>query len=131
MRSAWTRSRTTTGWRSTTTAASGCRPSPGSLLLSAPQQVFASVRDERGQVLAVARGASSRGWTGVTAMEVGPGHRRQGLAHRLLAQLAGWAVEGGDACLYLQVAQDNRGARALYESVGFAPHHGYHYRVRG
>jgi GNAT superfamily N-acetyltransferase len=101
------------------------------LLLSAPQQVFASVRDAQGHALAVARGASSRGWTGVTAMEVDPDHRRRGLARRLLAQLAGWAVARGDASMYLQVAEDNRGARMLYESVGFAPHHGYHYRVLG
>lgn len=99
------------------------------LLQSAPHQVFASVRDERGQVLAVARGASSRGWTGVTAMEVAPQHRRQGLAHRLLARLAAWALDVGDACLYLQVAESNIAARSLYESVGFAAHHGYHYRV--
>jgi GNAT superfamily N-acetyltransferase len=101
------------------------------LLLSAPQQVFASVRDAQGHALAVARGASSRGWTGITAMEVDPQHRRQGLAHRLLARLAGWAVDVGDACMYLQVAEDSTGARSLYDSVGFAPHHGYHYRVGG
>jgi GNAT superfamily N-acetyltransferase len=100
------------------------------LLLSAPRQVFASVRGERGRALAVARGASSRGWTGVTAMEVDPAHRRQGLARALLSRLSAWAVELGDESLYLQVAEGNAGARALYESVGFAPHHGYHYRVR-
>jgi N-acetylglutamate synthase len=101
------------------------------LLLSAPRQVFASVRGDRGRALAVARGASSRGWTGVTAMEVDPGHRRQGLARALLSRLSSWAVELGDESMYLQVAEANAGARALYASVGFAPHHGYHYRVRG
>jgi GNAT superfamily N-acetyltransferase len=77
----------------------------------------------------VARGASSRGWTGVTAMEVDPHHRRTGLAHLLLSRLAAWAVDRGDASMYLQVAGENAPARALYESVGFAAHHGYHYRV--
>lgn len=101
------------------------------LLLSAPRQVFASVRDDRARALAVARGASSRGWTGVTAMEVDPGHRRQGLARALLSRLSSWAVEQGDESMYLQVAEANSGGRALYESVGFAPHHGYHYRVLG
>jgi N-acetylglutamate synthase len=99
------------------------------LLVSAPLQVFASVRDDRGRAFAVARGASSRGWTGVTAMEVDPRHRRQGLARALLGRLSSWAVGLGDASMYLQVAEANAGARALYESVGFAPHHGYHYRV--
>jgi GNAT superfamily N-acetyltransferase len=100
------------------------------LLLSAPRQVFASVRDDRGRALAVARGASSRGWTGVTAMEVDPAHRRQGLARALLGRLSSWAVELGDESMYLQVAEANAGARALYAPVGFAAHHGYHYRVR-
>lgn len=101
------------------------------LLLSAPLQVFASVRGDGGHALAVARGASSRGWTGVTAMEVDAAHRRQGLARALLGRLSSWAVELGDESMYLQVAEANTGARALYESVGFAPHHGYHYRVLG
>lgn len=100
------------------------------LLLSAPQQVFVSVRDDQGRALAVARGASSQGWTGVTAMEVGAAHRRQGLARLVLARLSGWAVDRGDASMYLQVAEANAGARALYEAAGFAVHHAYHYRVR-
>jgi GNAT superfamily N-acetyltransferase len=99
------------------------------LLLSAPEQVFASLRVDD-QVVAVARAASSRGWTGITAMEVVPEQRRRGLARLLLGHLAAWADRQGDASLYLQVAEANAGARALYESVGFAPHHGYHYRVR-
>lgn len=99
------------------------------LLLSAPLQVFASVRDAHGPASAVARGASSRGWTGITAMEVHPAQRRQGLARRLIGRLATWALDHGDDALYLQVAEANTGARALYESVGFSVHHGYHYRV--
>ncbi len=134
-------------------------PVARALLLSAPQQVFASllvasplvtssgdtddgVADGRvtdgdltdgqvadGHVAAVARGSSSRGWTGITAMEVAPAHRRQGLARRLIGALATWALDRGDQAMYLQVAQGNTGARRLYDSVGFAPHHGYHYRV--
>jgi GNAT superfamily N-acetyltransferase len=134
------------------------------LLLSAPQQVFASARDRDGHVVAVARGASTgpvppgtgsnstgsnstasnstasnspgssspvarAGWVGVTAMEVDPAHRRRGLARLLLAALAGWAGRQGDASMYLQVAESNVGARELYASAGFAPHHGYHYRT--
>jgi GNAT superfamily N-acetyltransferase len=99
------------------------------LLLSAPHHVYTSVRGDQGRARAVARGASSRGWTGVTAMEVEPQHRRTGLAHLLLSRLAAWAVDRGDASMYLQVARENTAARALYESVGFAAHHGYHYRV--
>lgn len=104
-------------------------PVARTLLLSAPRQVFASVRDADGRAAAVARGASSRGWTGITAMEVMPSHRRQGSARRLVGRLATWALEHGDEAMYLQVAESNSAARALYDSVGFTPHHGYHYRL--
>ncbi|WP_426566009.1 GNAT family N-acetyltransferase [Angustibacter sp. McL0619] len=98
------------------------------LLMSAPAQVFVAVRSGE-HVVAVGRGASSRGWTGVTAMEVVPAHRRRGLATVMLGELAAWAVERGDRSMYLQVAEHNSGARGLYAGLGFADHHGYHYRV--
>jgi ribosomal protein S18 acetylase RimI-like enzyme len=31
--------------------------------------------------------------------------------------------------MYLQVEDDNEPARALYHRIGFAAHHGYHYRL--
>lgn len=99
------------------------------LLMSAPAQAFASARDAAGRTVAVGRAASSRGWTGITAMEVVPEARRQGLARQVLRALADWADTRGDPCLYLQVAVGNDPARALYDSVGFGAHHGYHYRV--
>lgn len=98
------------------------------VLLSAPAQVFVSVRRD-GQVLAVGRGASSRGWTGVAAMEVDPAHRRRGLARQVLATIAAWGLERGDRATYLQVAEANAAARAAYGAMGFTPHHGYHYRL--
>ena len=98
------------------------------VLLSAPAQVFVSVRDGT-HTVAVARGASSRGWTGVTAMLVSESHRRQGLGLQVLGAIAGWALERGDRSAYLQVADANPPARALYASAGFVPHHGYHYRL--
>jgi GNAT superfamily N-acetyltransferase len=98
------------------------------LLLSAPVQTFVSVRSSSGTV-AVGRGASSRGWTGVSAMEVSPPHRRRGLASVVLGRLAEWALEGGDRSMYLQVAEKNVAAQGLYAGAGFAAHHGYHYRI--
>ena len=98
------------------------------VLMSAPAQVFVSVRDG-GRTVAVARGASSRGWTGVTAMLVAESHRRQGLGREVLGAIAGWALDRGDRSAYLQVADANPPARALYASAGFVPHHGYHYRL--
>ena len=98
------------------------------VLMSAPAQTFVSVRDG-GRTVAVGRGASSRGWTGVTAMQVAESHQRRGLGREVLGALAEWALGRGDPAMYLQVAEANLAARRLYGSVGFVPHHGYHYRV--
>ncbi|PPK98815.1 acetyltransferase (GNAT) family protein [Kineococcus xinjiangensis] len=104
-------------------------PAAGRALLeSAQAQVFVSVR--RGaEVVALARGSLSPGWVGLTAVEVSEEHRRRGLGRLLLAAVAGWGLERGAASTYLQVAQDNAAARALYASAGFTVHHGYRYRV--
>jgi GNAT superfamily N-acetyltransferase len=98
------------------------------LLMSAPWQVFASVR-EAGEVVAIGRMAVSGEWAGLTAFEVRPSHRRRGLATGLIAALAALARDRGIPGLYLQVADDNAPARSLYHRAGFADHHGYHYRV--
>jgi len=99
------------------------------LLMSAPAQVFVAARDG-GRTVAVARAASSRGWTGLTAVEVLPEQRRRGLARRVVAAAVEWGLERGDRSGYLQVAEGNAAARGLYGSTGWLPHSGYHYRVR-
>lgn len=99
------------------------------LLMSAPAQVFVSVREGE-RTVAVGRGASSRGWTGVSAMQVEQSHQRRGLGRELLGAIAGWALQRGDRSMYLQVAEANEAARRVYGVVGFAAHHGYHYRLR-
>ena len=96
------------------------------LLLSAPCQQFASVRSGDDTV-AVGRLAVSRGWGGITAMEVAPSHRRLGLGRAVLAALARRSVELRAPSLYLQVAAENTPGRALYGSVGFSEHHRYSY----
>jgi N-acetylglutamate synthase len=98
------------------------------LLLSAPWQRFASVR-EAGRTIAVGRLAVSDGWAGLTAVEVDPAHRRRGLGRAITGALAAAAADRGAADLYLQVLDDNTVARTLYRQAGFADHHAYHYRV--
>ena len=90
---------------------------------------FASVRSAAGDVLAIARGSVDRRWLGVTAVEVAPSHRRQGLAQAVLVALARWADALGAHSCYLQVSVDNTAALELYRSAGFVDHHRYHYRV--
>ena len=108
----------------------GRRPPPVSrrLLMSAPWQAFASVR-EAGDTFAIGRVAVAGNWAGLTAVEVHPGHRRRGLGAAVTAALAAAVAARGVSGLYLQVEDDNGAARALYRRVGFADHHGYHYRV--
>ncbi len=99
------------------------------LLLSAPAQAFVSVRSDDGTALAVGRAASSRGWTGVSAMDVAEHARRRGLGRAVLGAVAEWGLARGDRSAYLQVAEHNVAAQRLYSGVGFAAHHGYHYRI--
>jgi N-acetylglutamate synthase len=108
----------------------GQKPPPiaRQLLLSAPFQAFASIRRQAGTV-AIGRVAVADGWAGLTAVEVHPGHRRQGLASAITTALADVAASRGAAHLYLQVVTDNQPAHTLYARAGFADHHGYHYRV--
>jgi len=98
------------------------------VLTSAPWQDFASVRAD-GQTVAIGRVAGDDRWAGLAAIEVDERHRRQGLGAAVTRALAARAAERGATGLYLQVADGNHGARALYRQVGFADHHGYHYRV--
>jgi N-acetylglutamate synthase len=106
----------------------GLPPIATMVLTSAPWQAFASIR-AAGQTIAIGRVAAADGWAGLTAIEVDPGHRRRGLATVVTAALAARADAQGAAYLYLQVEDDNPVARALYGRLGFAAHHGYHYRV--
>ena len=98
------------------------------VLMSAPWQAFASVRAD-GATIAIGRVAGAGRWAGLTAIEVDGRCRRRGLGAAVTAALAAAARRRGSDRLYLQVEDDNAGARALYARLGFADHHGYHYRV--
>lgn len=100
------------------------------LLLSAPEQIFCSVRDGE-RTVAVARGSLGGDWVGVTAVEVDPRYRRRGLARALLAAIAEWGLERGAGSAYLQVGDGNDGAIALYVAAGFTVHHRYDYLRAG
>lgn len=66
-------------------------------------------------------------WAGFAAVEVDPALRRRGLATTVMAALARRALEEGASAAWLQVEEDNAGARALYTRLGFAAHHAYHH----
>jgi N-acetylglutamate synthase len=95
----------------------------------AVQVAFSSLRDGD-RAVAVGRVAVSRGWAGITAVEVALDHRRQGLGRQMLGALLAWAQDAGAHSSYLQVARANTGAIALYAGSGYRPHSGYHYRIQ-
>ncbi|MDT0377981.1 GNAT family N-acetyltransferase [Streptomyces sp. DSM 42041] len=78
--------------------------------------------------VAIGRCVVAGRWAGFAAVEVTPGHRRQGLATVVMAELARRALREGASAAYLQVETGNAAALALYDRLGFADHHAYHYR---
>ncbi|MFI1964007.1 GNAT family N-acetyltransferase [Streptomyces pathocidini] len=66
-------------------------------------------------------------WAGFAAVEVDQARRRQGLATAVMAALARKALDEGASAAYLAVEEDNGGAAALYDALGFTTHHVYHH----
>jgi GNAT superfamily N-acetyltransferase len=98
------------------------------VLTSAADQSFLSIRSGD-EVLAIARLSVADGWAGLTAVEVKPSCRRQGLGAAITAAACGEAGRVGIRQMFLQVEVTNDPARALYERLGFRYSHRYHYRV--
>lgn len=100
------------------------------ILVNADQPLFASVASSestREQTVAVGRCVVTGSWAGLTAIEVRPEVRRQGLATTIVADLLDQASRRGARHAYVQVAQDNTAALALYARLGFELHHEYSY----
>ncbi|WP_329122390.1 GNAT family N-acetyltransferase [Streptomyces sp. NBC_01465] len=95
---------------------------------SGPSTWFATVpAAEGGTPAAIGRCVVDGRWAGFMAIEVDPAARRQGLATAVMAALARRALEEGASAAWLQVEEDNSGARALYDRMGFETHHSYHH----
>ncbi|MEU4390747.1 GNAT family N-acetyltransferase [Kribbella sp. NPDC023855] len=82
-----------------------------------------------GRIACSALFVGAPGMAGLFCMATRAEYRRQGLATAVLYAGAEWASSRGAERLYLQVEAGNEPARRLYESVGFARSHTYHYRV--
>ncbi|MFJ9416003.1 GNAT family N-acetyltransferase [Streptomyces sp. NPDC101227] len=98
------------------------------VLTGGPSVWFATVPAADGSTAAIGRVVIDGRWAGFAGIEVDPAQRRQGLATQVMAALAERALQEGASAAYLQVEADNDGARALYDRLGFADHHDYHYR---
>ncbi|WP_327268377.1 GNAT family N-acetyltransferase [Streptomyces sp. NBC_01218] len=99
------------------------------VLSQGPSVWFATVPgdDPAGAPAAIGRCVVDGRWAGFGAVEVHPEYRRRGLATTVMAALARTALEEGASAAWLQVEEDNTGALALYDRLGFAAHHRYHH----
>lgn len=88
---------------------------------------FATVAGTEEVPAAIGRCVVDGRWAGFMAVEVDPARRRLGLATSVMTALARQALDEGASAAWLQVEADNDGARALYDGMGFAPHHHYHH----
>lgn len=85
---------------------------------------FATLLAQRGTVIAGdARGFALLRVTldeaEVLTIATDPAHRRQGLARAALARAEGLAQDLGAGAVFLEVAEDNAPARALYVQAGY------------
>ena len=103
-------------------------PDARNVLTSCEDQAFVSLRDAD-EVLAIARLSVAEGWAGITAVEVNPDYRRNGLGRAVTAAACRVAASRGVQAVFLQVEVGNAAARGLYEGIGFRYAHLYHYRV--
>ncbi|MCG5442473.1 GNAT family N-acetyltransferase [Micromonospora sp. NIE79] len=118
-------------WLAIAAGRKGGLPDAARHVLTAVDQVrFAHVYAD-GALVAVGRGTvTGQGrWLGLSLIEVVPAVRRQGLARRVIHELASWGVSGGATHAFLQVEQRNAAAVALYQRLGLVTHHTYLTRV--
>ncbi|WFE94663.1 GNAT family N-acetyltransferase [Micromonospora sp. WMMD987] len=118
-------------WLAVAAGRKGGLPAAARHVLTAVDRVrFAQVYAD-GTLVAMARGTvTGQGrWLGLSLIEVAPQVRRQGLATRVVRELAGWGVVEGATHAFLQVEQRNTEAVSLYRRLGFTTHHTYLTRV--
>ncbi|WP_100514675.1 N-acetylglutamate synthase, CG3035 family [Mycobacteroides abscessus] len=87
---------------------------------------FAAVASE-GSTAAIARGAVTENWLGISAVRVAENQRRRGLAAQVCDILLGWGAALGARRAYVQVRADNAAALPLYPTLGFTEQHRYRY----
>jgi ribosomal protein S18 acetylase RimI-like enzyme len=87
-------------------------------------------REAGGGELATARLALVDGWGGLFAVATRPEARRRGLSRAAMGAAVHAGLDRGITALWLQVVEENAGARALYAGLGFASASRYEYWTR-
>ena len=83
-----------------------------------------------GEVVSLGRAVVRNGLMGLFQIATAASARRHGYAHRIVQSLLYWGRQQGAMRAYLQVVDENHGARALYRSIGFKTFYGYTYFVK-
>jgi N-acetylglutamate synthase len=96
-------------------------------LEEAGPRLAATVAGPAAGPVARGRAAVDGDWVGLHDLWTDPAYRRRGLSSAVVAHLLDAAAAAGAMTAYLQVRLDNPAALALYEGLGFAPHHSYRY----
>ncbi len=94
------------------------------VLASGGEVCFAQIGDP---VVAIGRGVVTGDWLGLSAVEVVPEQRGQGLAKAVVQGLLAWGASLGALSSYLQTLPNNAAALGLYARYGFTTHHAYRY----
>ncbi|MFT2707509.1 GNAT family N-acetyltransferase [Clavibacter zhangzhiyongii] len=102
----------------------------GPALYAAVRERAASADGSAPRVLATARLALVDGWGGLFAVATRPEARRRGLSRAAMGAVVRAGLDRGITALWLQVVEENAGARALYSGLGFAPVSRYAYWTR-
>ncbi|MGV8967160.1 MAG: GNAT family N-acetyltransferase [Cellulomonas sp.] len=98
-------------------------------VVTGARAAFLSAR-EAGATVGVIRLAYELDWVGLSCLTVAPAARRRGVGRALTLDALRIAAAGGARHAFLQVAEANTSAIALYEVLGFTPAERYHYRQR-
>jgi ribosomal-protein-alanine N-acetyltransferase len=80
---------------------------------------FALLAEDEDGPIGFILGRAIGGEAEILTLMVAPDRRRDGVGEALVAALVGQAGALGAAAVYLEVAEDNEAARALYRKAGF------------
>lgn len=106
----------------------GTLPEVGRAVLTAAPAAYLTARRD-GVPVASGRAAVVEDWVVLSAIEVAPDHRRNGLGAWVTEALAWHGAEQGAGRVALQVESGNEAAIRLYERLGYGRHHEYTYCV--
>ena len=96
----------------------GCTAIAG--LMTAPGAIALIARAESGTAAGFSLARAAADEAEIVCFGVAPAWRRQGLGRALVGATVAATAAAGASALFLEVAEDNAAARALYAATGFA-----------